>query len=65
MDVNLICIGKLKEQWWRDACLLYFQQFSGQPLPPDSPAPQFKLQDLMNYTLHIDNYTAAPMDKLP
>lgn len=52
-------------QWWRDACLLYFQQFSGQPLPPDSPAPQFKLQDLMNYTLHIDNYTAAPMDKLP
>ncbi len=52
-------------QWWRDACLLYFQQFSGQALPPDSPAFRHSLDDLMKYHLDIDNYTAAPMDKLP
>ena len=23
MDVNLICIGKLKEEWWRSACAEY------------------------------------------
>ncbi|MDO5481725.1 MAG: alpha-glucuronidase [Bacteroidaceae bacterium] len=52
-------------QWWRDACLLYFQEFSGKPLPPDSPAPQFTLKQLMDYHLNIDNYTSAPIDKLP
>jgi alpha-glucuronidase len=52
-------------QWWRDACLLYFQQFSGKQLPPDSPAPQFTLKQLMDYHLNIDNYTSAPIDQLP
>ena len=28
--------------WWRDACLLYFQQFSGMKLPLDCPAPKYK-----------------------
>ena len=28
MDVNLICIGKLKEQWWRDACAEYAKRLS-------------------------------------
>lgn len=51
--------------WWRDACLLYFQQFSGLPLPADCPPPVHKLKDLMKYHLDIDNYTAAGMDKLP
>lgn len=23
MDVNIICIGKLKEEWWRSACAEY------------------------------------------
>lgn len=52
-------------QWWRDACLLYFQQFSKMPLPIDCPAPQYNLKDMMNYKLDIDNYTRAPLDKLP
>lgn len=52
-------------RWWRDACLLYFQQYSGMPLPPDSPAPTHTLDDLMRYHLDIDNYTAAPIDRLP
>ena len=51
--------------WWRDACLLYFRQFSGMPLPADCPAPQHRLDDLMKYHLNIDNYTAADMEKLP
>ncbi len=55
----------LDAQWWRDACLLYFQTFSGLPLPADSPKPVFKLDDLMKYHLNINNYTAPDMDKLP
>lgn len=51
--------------WWRDACLLYFQEFSGKPLPPDSPKPRHNIEDLKRYTLRMDNYTAADMDKLP
>lgn len=51
--------------WWRDACLLYFQTFSGKPLPVTSPAPKYKLDDLMKYKLNIDNYTSAPIELLP
>lgn len=51
--------------WWRDACLLYFQQFSGMKLPLDCPAPRYKFEDLQKYNLPIDNYTRAPFDKLP
>lgn len=51
--------------WWRDACLLYFQQFSGMDLPIDCPAPRHKLDDLMKYKLNMDNYTRADLSKLP
>lgn len=51
--------------WWRDACLLYFQQFSKMPFPIDSPAPRHKLDDLMKYKLHMDIYTRADIRKLP
>ncbi len=51
--------------WWRDACLLYFQQFSKMPLPQDCPEPRHKLDDLLKYRLRMDNYTAADPDKLP
>lgn len=51
--------------WWRDACLLYFQQFSGMKLPLDCPTPKYKFEDLEKYNLPIDNYTRAPFDKLP
>lgn len=51
--------------WWRDACLLYFQQFSGMKLPLDCPAPKYKFEDLLKFNLPIDNYTRAPFEKLP
>lgn len=52
-------------QWWRDACLLYFQTFSHRPLPPDSPNFHFTLEQVQNFHLRMDNYTAADPTKLP
>ena len=52
-------------QWWRDACVLYFQTFSNRPLPPDSPKPMHSLEELMKYHHDIDNYTSAPIELLP
>ena len=34
-------------QVWKDACLLYFQQFSGKPIPYDIERPVHDLQDLI------------------
>lgn len=51
--------------WWRDACLLYFQTFSKKDIPVTSPAPIYKLDNVMRYRLNIDNYTCAPIDMLP
>ena len=52
--------------WWRDACLLYFQQFSRLPFPADAAIkPVFSLDELQKFNLRIDNYTAAPIDRLP
>ncbi|WP_018984143.1 alpha-glucuronidase family glycosyl hydrolase [Salinimonas chungwhensis] len=31
--------------WWRNACVLYFQQFSGQPIPETLPKPEKSLAD--------------------
>ncbi|CAM3381233.1 alpha-glucuronidase family glycosyl hydrolase [Rhodothermus bifroesti] len=33
--------------WWRDACVLYFQKFSRQPIPPGYEAPQHSLEEAM------------------
>ena len=52
-------------QWWRDACLQYFQTFARMPLPAGSPAPVFPLKQLMDYRLDIDNYTAPTPQQLP
>ncbi|WP_111309394.1 alpha-glucuronidase family glycosyl hydrolase [Confluentibacter sediminis] len=35
----LLNIQYKEAKWWRDACLLYFQQFSGMPLPEDVEKP--------------------------
>lgn len=47
--------------WWRDACLLYFQEFSKLPFPADSPAPKYELGTLRRFHINIDNYTQVPM----
>lgn len=51
--------------WWRDACLLYFQQFSKLQFPDDCPPCRHDLNTLMKFNLGIDNYTAAPIERLP
>ena len=55
----------LDAQWWRDACLLYFQQFSRRPLPHHSPRARYSLEEVQRYHLDIDNYTTPPLDALP
>lgn len=52
-------------RWWKDACLLYFQTFSRQPWPQDSPQPTHRLDDMMNYHLNMDNYSRADIHLLP
>lgn len=34
--------------WWRDACLLYFQQFSRQSIPYELERPIHELKDRWN-----------------
>jgi alpha-glucuronidase len=42
--VNMLLEIQYREAcWWRDACVLYFQSFSGLPIPKDYPQPQHPL----------------------
>lgn len=52
-------------QWWRDACLLYFQTFSRMPLPSGSLPTAFTLQELQAFQLQMDNYSAPDPQALP
>lgn len=51
--------------WWRDALMLYFQTFSGMPIPDDCTQPQHTLDELRRYRLRISNYETPDLDKLP
>lgn len=52
-------------QWWRDACLLYFQTFSRMPLPSGSLPTIFTLRELQEFRLQMDNYSAPDPQALP
>jgi alpha-glucuronidase len=41
---RLLRIQEKEARWWRDACLLYFQSFSGRPFPAGLTAPAKSLQ---------------------
>jgi alpha-glucuronidase len=44
-EIEMLMHIQLKEaKWWRDACLLYFQQFSKQPLPEGVEKPTQTLE---------------------
>jgi alpha-glucuronidase len=51
--------------WWRDALMLYFQTFSGMPIPDDCTQPQHTLDELRRFRLRISNYETPALDKLP
>ncbi len=57
--------SKLKIQtrdavWWKDACLLYFQEFSKRPIPYDIERPIHELEKLKQFRLKISNHENAP-----
>lgn len=56
--------NKLKIQardavWWKDGCLLYFQEFSQQPIPYDIERPVHQLERLKQFRLNIGNHENA------
>lgn len=51
-------------QWWKDACLLYFGQFSGMPLPDDVAPPVHTLEEMMRVKLPISNFECPTREML-
>jgi len=51
--------------WWRDATMLYFQQYSKMEIPSDCTAPQHTLDELRRFRLGITNYENPAIDRLP
>ena len=47
-------------EWWRDACLLYFQTFSHRPIPQDMEHPVHDLDDMMQFVIPISMYENPP-----
>ena len=43
-------------EWWRDACLLYFQTFSKRPIPQDMDHPVHNLDEMMKFRIPISMY---------
>lgn len=43
-------------QWWKDACILYFQEFSRLPLPSEVAPPIHTLDEMRKVSLGITNY---------
>ena len=43
-------------EWWRDACLLYFQTFSHRPIPQDVEHPVHNLDEMMQFSIPISMY---------
>jgi alpha-glucuronidase len=39
-----LAIQEQEAQWWRDACVAYFQSVSRRPLPPGAAAPAHPLE---------------------
>ena len=57
-DVNRRLITQARDaQWWKDACVLYFSQFSSQAPTPEVYPIHHTLPDLKHINLGIDNYT--------
>ena len=50
--------------WWKDACLLYFQEFSDLPFPAELERPIHQLSDLKKIKLEISMYECPPVEML-
>lgn len=57
-DVERRLITQARDaQWWKDACVLYFSQFSGMAPTPEVYPIHHTLPEMMGVSLGIDNYT--------
>lgn len=50
--------------WWKDACLLYFQQYSGLPIPDEIERPIHELDELKKVHLPITNFECPTRELL-
>ena len=51
-------------QWWKDACILYFQEFSKLPIPSEVDPPVHTLTEMKNINLGISNYESPTPELL-
>ena len=61
---RLLQVQERDAVWWKDACLLYFQTFSGMPFPDDVEPPVHRLEELMRVKLPVSNYECPSPDLL-
>lgn len=52
-------------QWWKDACLLYFQEINGRPFPDDMERPVYTLPYLKAVKLPYGLYGCPSREELP
>lgn len=52
-------------QWWKDACLLYFQEINGHPFPDDMERPVYTLPYLKAVKLPYGLYGCPSREELP
>ena len=52
-------------QWWKDACLQYFQEINGRPFPDDMERPVYTLPYLRAVKLPYGLYGCPTRDELP
>jgi len=56
---TFLAIQEREAQWWRDACIAYFQGISGLPLPPGFAPPQHPLAYYESLSFHdVPGYSA-------
>lgn len=52
-------------QWWKDACLLYFQEINGLPFPTDMERPVYELDRLKKVAIPLGLHGCPTRDMLP
>ena len=57
---NKLKIQTLDAQWWKDACLLYFQSINHLAIPIDIERPVHNLNDMKSYNIPLGIYGNAP-----
>ena len=49
-------IQESDSRWWRDACVQYFQEFSGMEIPSDVSQPERPLEELKKIKLNMTHH---------